>query len=79
MQMYVNYFDRYVKTDDEAPTIGIVLCHRANEALVELTLPKNANIHAAKYQLYLPSKDDLRAQIEESLRYQDDLLKNWGH
>jgi len=44
-----------------------------------LTLPKNANIHAAKYQLYLPSKDDLRAQIEESLRYQDDLLKNRGH
>lgn len=76
MQMYVNYFDRYVKTDDEAPTIGIVLCHRANEALVELTLPKNANIHAAKYQLYLPSKDELRAQIEESLKSQDALHKS---
>lgn len=78
MQMYVNYFDRYVKTDDESPTIGIVLCHRANEALVELTLPKNANIHAAKYQLYLPSKDELRAQIEESLRSQDALHKSRG-
>ncbi|MCU0857409.1 MAG: PDDEXK nuclease domain-containing protein, partial [Pontiellaceae bacterium] len=30
MQMYVNHFDRHVKTADEAPTVGIVLCHRKN-------------------------------------------------
>ena len=63
MQMYVNYFDRYVKSDDEAPTIGIILCHRKNDALVELTLPKEANIYAAKYQLYLPSKEVLRKKL----------------
>lgn len=50
--------------DDEAPTIGIVLCHSKNDALVELTLPANANIYASPYQLYLPSKDELLAQIE---------------
>jgi len=33
MQMYVNYFDRYVKTEDELPTIGILLCHRKHDAL----------------------------------------------
>lgn len=71
MQMYVNYFDRYVKTDDELPTVGIVLCHRKNEALVELTLPQNSNIYASKYQLYLPSKEDLKKQIEQSLREQN--------
>ena len=64
MQMYVNYFDRHVKQADELPTIGIVLCHRKNDALVELTLPKDANIFASKYQLYLPSKDELRANLE---------------
>ncbi len=63
MQMYVNYFDRYVKIEDEAPTIGIVLCHRKNEALVELTLPKNSNIYASEYQLYLPSKEILRQKL----------------
>jgi predicted nuclease of restriction endonuclease-like (RecB) superfamily len=68
MQMYVNYFDRFVKTEEEAPTIGIVLCHRKNDALVELTLPADANIYAAKYQLYLPSKEELQAQIEASLK-----------
>lgn len=63
MQMYVNYFDRHVKTEDELPTIGMILCHRKNDALVELTLPANANIFASKYQLYLPSKEELKAEL----------------
>ncbi|TLU87715.1 MAG: DUF1016 domain-containing protein [Chlorobium sp.] len=66
MQMYVNYFDRYVKTGDELPTIGILLCHRKHDALVELTLPKDSNIFASKYQLYLPSKEELKRQLEEA-------------
>ncbi|MEI8012887.1 MAG: PDDEXK nuclease domain-containing protein [Candidatus Omnitrophota bacterium] len=65
MQMYVNYFDRHVKTEEELPTIGIVLCHSKNNSLVELTLPKDANIFASKYQLYLPSKEVLKAQLEK--------------
>jgi len=65
MQMYVNYFDRYVKLDEELPTIGILLCHRKQDALVELTLPKDANIFATKYQLYLPSKEELKAELEK--------------
>ncbi|MBU1243780.1 DUF1016 family protein [Myxococcota bacterium] len=64
MQMYVNYFDRNVKLKDELPTVGIVLCHRKNDALVELTLPKDTNIFASRYQLYLPSKLELKAQLE---------------
>jgi predicted nuclease of restriction endonuclease-like (RecB) superfamily len=67
MQMYVNYFDRHVKTDDELPTIGIVLCHRKHDAIVELTLPKDSNIFASKYQLYLPSKEDLKKQLEDAI------------
>ena len=64
MQMYVNYFDRYVKTDAELPTVGIVLCGGRNDAVVELTLPPDANIYAPQYQLYLPSKQELKAQLE---------------
>jgi hypothetical protein len=64
MQMYVNYFDRQVKQADELPTVGIVLCHRKNDALVELTLPQDATIFASKYQLYLPSKEELKAEME---------------
>lgn len=65
MQMYVNYFDRYVKQDFEKPTIGILLCKEKNDALVELTLPKDANIDAAAYQLYLPDKALLQAKVKE--------------
>jgi len=64
MQMYVNYFDRYVKTDEEAKTIGILLCHRKNDSLIELTLPKENNIYATKYELYLPTKEELKNQIK---------------
>ena len=56
MQMYVNYFDRYEKTESENPTIGILLCPQKNDAMVELTLPKDSNIYASQYQLYLPDK-----------------------
>ena len=66
MQMYVNYFDRYVKLDDEQPTIGIVLCKKKKDALVEITLPEGANIHAAKYQTYLPDKAELKKQLEQA-------------
>ncbi|MEQ1555195.1 MAG: PDDEXK nuclease domain-containing protein [Gallionella sp.] len=65
MQMYVNYFDRHVKTETESSTIGIILCKKKHEALVEITLPKDANIHAREYQLYLPSKEELQHKLQE--------------
>jgi len=71
MQMYVNYFDRYVKTPDENPTIGILLCKRKKEAIVELTLPTDANIHAREYNLYLPSKELLQQKLVDWVREQE--------
>lgn len=65
MQMYVNYYDRYVKRDFEKPTIGILLCKSKNDSLVELTLPKDANIYAAEYSLYLPDKKELQEKLQE--------------
>ena len=67
MQMYVNYFDRFVKQVGENRTIGIILCKEKTDALVEITLPPDANIHAAEYQLYLPSKAELQQQLNEWL------------
>jgi predicted nuclease of restriction endonuclease-like (RecB) superfamily len=71
MQMYVNYFDRFVKIPDENPTIGILLCKRKKDAIVELTLPADANIHAREYQLYLPSKEVLRQKLLDWVREQE--------
>ena len=65
MQMYVNYYDRYVKQDFEKPTIGILLCKEKKDTLVKLTLPDDANIYASAYELYLPDKKLLQAKVKE--------------
>ena len=65
MQMYVNYYDRKVKLENENKTIGIILCKKKNETLVEITLPENnEQIFASKYQTVLPSKKELKELIE---------------
>lgn len=65
MQMYVNYYDRFVKLEDENNTIGIILCKDKKDTMVEITLPENNNqIFASKYKLVLPSKDELKKIIE---------------
>jgi predicted nuclease of restriction endonuclease-like (RecB) superfamily len=65
MQMYVNYFDRCIKTDKENPTVGILLCKEKNDSIVEMTLPENANIYASEYSLYLPGKTLLQRKLAE--------------
>jgi len=65
MQMYVNHYDRNVRLPDENPTVGLLLCKEKKDAVVKLTLPKGANIHAKEYQLYLPTKQLLKAKLLE--------------
>ena len=66
MQMYVNYYDREIKSNDENSTIGILLCTNKNKTIVKYTLPENnENIFAAKYKLHLPSEQELIDIIEE--------------
>jgi predicted nuclease of restriction endonuclease-like (RecB) superfamily len=68
MQMYVNYFDRFIKLDEENKTIGIVLCQDKSETLVEITLPEdNQQIFASRYQTVLPSKEDLQRLLAQHL------------
>ena len=65
MLMYVNYFDRHKRLEFEKPTIGILLCKDKNDALVELTLPKDVNIYAQQYALCLPKKEELQQKLKE--------------
>lgn len=68
MQMYVNYYDRFVKLDSENKTIGIILCKKKNDTLVEITLPENnEQIFASKYLTILPSKKELKELINNKL------------
>ena len=66
MQMYVNYYDRYVKLPDENDTIGIIICKDKNDTLVKLTLPKDNNqIFASRYTTILPSLEEFKKIVEE--------------
>lgn len=66
MQMYVNYYDRFIKTTDENDTIGIILCKDKKDSMVEITLPKNnKQIFASKYQLYLPTENQLLNELKK--------------
>lgn len=73
LQMYVNYYDRVEKTEDENPTIGILLCTAKNDTVVKMSLPEdNSSILASKYQLYLPTRDQLKTEVESLLRIASD-------
>ena len=64
MQMYVNYYDREVKLPEENKTIGIIICREKNDTLVKMTLPQdNDQIFASKYEMILPSKDEIKRLI----------------
>lgn len=73
MQMYVHYYDRVVKLADENPTIGILLCRKKNNSVVEMTLPEdNSQIFASKYETVLPSKELLQKLIDEQFGNSDE-------
>jgi len=72
MQMYVNYYDREIKLNDENKTIGIIICNDKKDTLVEMTLPKdNEQIFASKYMTILPSKEELKKIVEEERSLKD--------
>ena len=69
LQMYVNYYDRVEKTPDENPTIGILLCTAKNDTVVKMSLPEdNTSILASQYQLYLPTQEQLKTEVESLIR-----------
>jgi len=65
---FVHCYDRRVRLPKENPTVGLVLCKQKKAAVVDLTLPKDSNIHARQYQLYLPAKELLQQKLFEWTR-----------
>lgn len=65
MDMYVRMYDELKKGTDDNPTIGIVLCSDTDEDIARYSILKgNEQLFATKYQLMLPSKEQLREEIE---------------
>ena len=65
MDMYVRMYDELKKAKDDNPTIGIVLCSETDEDIAKYSVLKgNEQLFASKYKLYLPTEEELRAEIE---------------
>lgn len=63
--MYVRTYDELRKAEDDNPTIGIVLCSETDEDIAKYSILKgNEHLFATKYKLYLPTEEELRAEIE---------------
>lgn len=69
MQLYVNYFDEEIRSKDDNPTLGLILCAQKNAAMVKYTLGEKAKqIFASKYQLQLPTEAELEAELKRELK-----------
>ena len=67
MQMYVNYYDRKVKSPEENKTIGIILCRQDNKTVVEFTLPESNNqIFAKEFKQFLPTKAEFKKHLQDA-------------
>jgi predicted nuclease of restriction endonuclease-like (RecB) superfamily len=65
IDFYTRLFDDKVKGADDNPTIGIVLCAGKDETIVKYSvLADNENLFASKYKLYLPTEEELKAEVE---------------
>ena len=64
MLLYVNYYDREIANKDDNPSIGLILCSEKNDAVVRYVLAdKNSQVYASRYQLHLPTEEQLRTEI----------------
>lgn len=67
MQMYVNWYDREIKSKDEKPTVWLILCKENDQFVIEYTLSeKSKNIFAREYKLYLPNKKKIQKYLSTS-------------
>lgn len=70
VQLYVNYYDREIRTEGDNPTLGLILCTDKNDAVVKYTLSKDQQkaIFASRYKLYLPTEKELQAEVRRELK-----------
>lgn len=65
MDMYVRMYDEMKRTDGDNPTVGILLCEDTDEDIARYSvLHDNDHLFASKYMLYMPTPEQLRAEIE---------------
>jgi len=75
IDFYVRYFDDQIKSPEDNPTLGIILCADKNNTMAKYSvLSDKENLLASKYMLYLPTEEELKKELErERLRIESKL------
>ena len=69
MDMYIRMYDELKRTEGDNPTLGIILCADTDEDIARYSiLHGNEQLFASKYKTYMPSEEELRAEIETQKR-----------
>lgn len=70
LQLYVNFFDREIRTEGDNPTLGLILCTDKNDTVVKYTLgpEQQKTIFTSRYKLHLPTEKELQAEIRRELK-----------
>ncbi|MEZ4885630.1 MAG: PDDEXK nuclease domain-containing protein [Chitinophagales bacterium] len=72
MDMYVRLYEDKMRQESDNPTIGIILCNRKDDTVVKYSMLKDSeHLFASKYQLYIPSKEELAQEMEREIEQYD--------
>jgi len=72
MDMYVRLYEDKIRQESDNPTIGIILCNRKDATVVKYSMLKDSeHLFASKYQLYIPSKEELTQEVEHEVEQYD--------
>ena len=70
MDMYIKMYDELVRPEGHNPTIGLLLCADTDEDVAHYSvLNNNDQLFAAKYLTFMPTKEELRREIEQQKEF----------
>ena len=70
LDMYVRMYDDLIKEKDDHPTIGVLLCTDTDTTIAKYSVLNDSDqLFAAKYMTYMPTQEELKAEIERQKQY----------
>ena len=70
LDMYVRMYDDLIKSSDDAPTIGVLLCTDTDNTIARYSvLNDSEQLYAAKYMTYMPTEEELKQEIEQQKEF----------
>ncbi len=77
LDMYVRMYDDLMRSEDDQPTIGVLLCTDTDKTIARYSVLHDSDqLYAAKYMTYMPTEEELRREIEQQKQFFLEQQKN---